>query len=86
MRPEKKNYFTIKKILFTSVFTAGELKWNSFLFWYFDPLPLFLWNTVFTGPDVSFWASGYITFVTGSKVYFCQNACIEITSAMTKIL
>ena len=36
--------FRDEKILFTLVFTAWEMKWNSFLFWSFDLLSLFLWN------------------------------------------
>ena len=36
--------FRLKKNLFTYVFIAGEVNWNSFLFWSIDPLSLFLWN------------------------------------------
>ena len=67
MRRKMEFYFATKKILFTSVFIAGEFKWFVLVSW--SALFLSLWNTVFVGPDVSFrmisfWASVYITSIT----------------------
>ena len=97
MRPEMKCIsemkfrFAMKKILFTLVFIAGEIKSNEILFWSFDRLFLFLRNICIRRcflSDDFIWCSVYIIshyLSPEMEFYFCQNDRNGITPAISLI-